>query len=100
MFRGPHGDGITEETGFPFEWSTEKNPLETEAAESRQRESIGPNGRVFVTSATGEGDRSGGRTVWIERRATCCGRKLFRLRVTSRRIRRIPLVRRDASRDW
>ncbi len=66
-FRGPHGDGITEETGFPLEWSTEKNVRWKLVLPNRGNESpIVSNGRVFVTSAMAKG---------TERRLHCVDRK-------------------------
>ncbi len=66
-FRGPNGNGITEETGFPLEWSTGKNVRWKLALPNRGNESpIVSNGRVFVTSATEEG---------TERRLHCVDRK-------------------------
>ena len=66
-FRGPHGDGITAETGFPLQWSPEKNIRWKLELPNRGNESpIVSNGRVFVTSATDKG---------IERRLHCVDRQ-------------------------
>jgi len=74
-FRGPHGDGTTEETGLPLDWGPEKNikwraPLEAPGNSSP----IVTGSRVFVTLATGEGqdrkllcfDRESGNVLWTQ----------------------------------
>ncbi len=66
-FRGPHGNGMTQETGFPLEWSTTKNVRWKLELPNRGNESpIVSNGRVFVTSADDKG---------TERRLHCVDRK-------------------------
>jgi len=74
-FRGPQGNGVTDETGFPLEWSAEKNVRWKLPLPNRGNESpIVSNGRVFVTSATDKGterrlhcvDRKTGDLLWTE----------------------------------
>ncbi len=74
-FRGPNGDGTTDEAGLPIEWGEEKNikwvvPLPAPANSSP----IVSNGRVFVTLAEERGQkrhllcfsRTDGQMRWVK----------------------------------
>jgi outer membrane protein assembly factor BamB len=82
-FRGPNGDGISPESGFPTNWGPEKNikwkiPLPGPSNGSP----IVSNGRVFLTIAEDEGakrslycfDRTDGRELWV--RTVSFGKKM------------------------
>jgi len=72
-FRGSRGDAISHDTGFPTEWTAEKN-IKWKIALSGEGNSspIVSKGRVFVTSATDAGtrrilscfDRTNGNPLW------------------------------------
>lgn len=73
QFRGPQGNGIVEESGFPLRWSADSNIRWKLALPNRGNESpIVAAGRVFVTSATDKGterrlhcvDRESGDLLW------------------------------------
>lgn len=74
-FRGPSGNGVSEETGFPTKWSKDENVKWRIDMPNRGNESpIVSNGHVFATSATEDGktrrlhcfDRKDGRQVWVK----------------------------------
>ncbi|WP_299466536.1 PQQ-binding-like beta-propeller repeat protein [uncultured Gimesia sp.] len=73
-FRGPRGNGISQETEVPVKWSPTENivwkaPLPSDGNSSP----IVSNGRVFVTCAENEGrkrslycfDRTNGKPLWV-----------------------------------
>jgi outer membrane protein assembly factor BamB len=73
-FRGPHGDGISRESGFPTTWGPDQNikwkvPLPAPSNGSP----IVSGGRVFLTLAEDDGrkrslycfDREDGRQLWV-----------------------------------
>lgn len=74
-FRGPNGDGVTEEASFPTTWSPKENVKWRIDMPNRGNESpIVSNGRVFATSATDDGktrrlhcfDRKDGSQLWVK----------------------------------
>jgi outer membrane protein assembly factor BamB len=74
-FRGPKGNGVSEEASFPAEWSMDKNVKWRIDMPIRGNESpIVSNGHVFTTSATADGmarrlhcfDRKDGKQVWVK----------------------------------
>src|SRR5512133_2284339 len=76
MWRGPHGDGTTDETGFPTRWTETENVVWKTPIPGRGYSSpIVWGDRVFVTSAIEQGgprkdrlllciDRKNGHTLW------------------------------------
>ncbi|MFP6762990.1 MAG: PQQ-binding-like beta-propeller repeat protein [Planctomycetaceae bacterium] len=73
-FRGRDGDGISEDDGFPTEWSQDKNVRWRIDLPNRGNESpIICNGCVFATSGTNDGrtrrlhcfDRKSGSELWV-----------------------------------
>jgi outer membrane protein assembly factor BamB len=75
-FRGPHGNGITEESKAPVEWNATKNiKWKSPLARAGNGSPIVSNGRVFVTSAEdADGkqrslycfDRKSGEQLWVK----------------------------------
>ena len=73
QFRGPHGDGVAEGSGFPKTWGAEENIKWKVSLPDRGAGSpIVSGGRVFLSSATDDGrkrsllcfDRSDGTHLW------------------------------------
>src|SRR5262245_47674352 len=59
QFRGPTGQGHSTERGLPVEWSESRNVIwKTPVAGLGWSSPVVSNGRVWLTSATGEGARS------------------------------------------
>ncbi|HLQ43262.1 MAG TPA: PQQ-binding-like beta-propeller repeat protein, partial [Planctomycetaceae bacterium] len=74
-FRGARGNGVSNDQGFPTEWSRDKNVRWRVAVPGPSNSSpIVSNGRVFVTSANGNGtersllcfDRADGKSLWVK----------------------------------
>jgi outer membrane protein assembly factor BamB len=74
-FRGPNGNGVTEEASFPTKWSAEENVKWRIDMPIRGNESpIVSNGHVFATSAAADGtarrlhcfDRKDGKQLWVK----------------------------------
>jgi len=72
-FRGPRGDGISNESNVPFEWGPEKNvKWRTELPIRGNGSPIVSAGRVFLSSASEDGrqrsllcfDRNDGKQLW------------------------------------
>lgn len=72
-FRGPHGDGIAEGTGFPTSWGPEENiRWKVNLPHPGNGSPIVSQGRIFLTSATDDGrqrsllcfDRTNGKQLW------------------------------------
>lgn len=75
-FRGPHGNGKTDESGLPTEWSkTENIKWRIDLPGPANGSPIVVDGKVFVTSAQDQGrtrtlhcvDRNDGSTLWTQR---------------------------------
>ena len=73
MFRGPQGNGVSTDTGFPTEWAADKNvKWKVDLPNPANGSPIVSNGRVFVTNATEDGrkrglicfDRTDGKQLW------------------------------------
>ncbi|MFK5924016.1 MAG: PQQ-binding-like beta-propeller repeat protein [Verrucomicrobiota bacterium] len=73
MFRGPTGNGVSQEKGVPLTWDAEKNVKWKVALPDKGNGSpIVSNGRVFVVSADKDGkkrsllcfDRKSGKSLW------------------------------------
>ncbi|MCA9077465.1 MAG: PQQ-binding-like beta-propeller repeat protein [Planctomycetaceae bacterium] len=74
-FRGPNGDGTTDEKGLPIEWGPEQNiKWKTALPAPANSSPIVSNGRVFVTLAEERGhkrhllcfDRNDGKMLWVK----------------------------------
>ncbi len=73
-FRGPHGNGISDETGLPTEWGPDKNvKWKVDLPDDGNSSPIVVRGRVFVTSPEDNGtqrhlfcfDRTDGKQLWV-----------------------------------
>jgi outer membrane protein assembly factor BamB len=73
-FRGPRGDGISNESGFPTAWGPDQNiKWKVSLPAPGNSSPIVSNGRVFLTLAEDEGrkrslycfDRKDGRKLWV-----------------------------------
>ena len=76
IWRGPHGDGTTDETGFPTRWTATENVVwKTPIPGKGHSSPIVWGDRIFITSAVEEGgpkkdrlllciDRTNGKVLW------------------------------------
>ena len=77
-FRGPHGLGISAETGLPIRWSSDQNIVwKTKLPGPGTSSPVTAGDRIFLTSYTGYGldDKNPGKMADLRRHILCVDRK-------------------------
>ena len=90
QFRGPGGQGHSDERNLPLDWSESKNVVwKTKVAGLGWSSPVVAGGRIWLTSATGDRDVSLRAIAFdVESGAEVVNVEVFRLRRRSRRRRR------------